>query len=226
MAFLVRPRMNRLAVLGVRVGLGVGLALGVAACNDQGNPAAPQGDAAADVEGTADANVDVGGGSDAGAACAITLADPPDEGGMHAALCAPVTYGSNPPSSGTHYPTWPIFRAYDMPVPWGFLVHGLEHGAVVIAYNCPDGCAADVAAAKALMADTPARSCGRPPVILTPDPTLSVRFAAAAWGHTLRAPCFDRAAFSAFITAHMNRGPELIEGDCGALDREATGWCP
>jgi len=160
-------------------------------------------------------------------ACAIVEAMQPVEPGMHVAGCAPVTHGSKPPSSGMHYPSWPLFRVYDKPVPWGFLVHGLEHGAVVIVHNCPTGCPTELAALEAMVEATPTRSgCSRPPVIVSPDPTLDVPFAASAWGYTLRAPCFDRAAFASFINRHANQGPENIPGDCGALDREATGWCP
>ena len=151
----------------------------------------------------------------------------PSRAANHVAQCAPVTYNSNPPSSGLHYPTWPVFRVYDKPVPWGFLVHALEHGAVVIAYNCPGGCEAELAQAREVMAAVPKRgTCTRPPVILTPDPTLDVRFAAAAWGHTLRAPCFNREAFASFIADRVDQGPEYIANDCGYADLEATGWCP
>jgi hypothetical protein len=160
------------------------------------------------------------------ASCPVTLANPPNEGAGHVAECAPVNYASKPPSSGSHYPVWPVFRVYQKPVPWGFLMHGLEHGAIVIVYNCPDGCPNDVAAASALYAATSSKpGCGRPPLIVAPDPTLDVRFAASSWGHTLRAPCFDRAAFATFISEHADQGPESIPGDCGVLDREATGWC-
>ena len=92
----------------------------------------------------------------------------------------------------------------------------MEHGAVVIAYNCPEGCASEVQAAKEVMAAAPAKpGCPRAPVILTPDPTLDVRFAAAAWGHVLRASCFDRQAFGDFIAERRDMGPEKIPGDCG-----------
>jgi hypothetical protein len=175
-------------------------------------------------------NTDAAAGSDVGdgvAQCQVERLMPPSEGAAHTTLCGPTSFNSKPPSSGTHYPTWPVFRAYDQPVPWGYLVHGLEHGAVVIAYNCPDGCAAEVQAAKEVMAAAPARpGCPRAPVILTPDPTLDVRFAAAAWGHVLRAPCFDRQAFGDFIAERRDKGPENIPNDCGASDREAIGWCP
>jgi hypothetical protein len=55
---------------------------------------------------------------------------------------------------------------------------------------------------------------------------LTSRFAAAAWGHILRAPCFDRARFLQFTTANANHGPEFGDNDCGVIDLEAEGWCP
>ncbi len=162
----------------------------------------------------------------AGGSCQVEVALPPDEGAVHVSTCAPVTYGSHPPSSGPHYGSWPVFRVYDQPVPWGYLVHGLEHGAVVVAYNCPDGCPAVVDQLKALYAAVPPReSCSRPPLIITPDPSLDVPFAASGWGATLRARCFDRDRFDAFIDSRRDRGPEYFPEDCGAVDLEARGWC-
>jgi hypothetical protein len=162
-----------------------------------------------------------------GGSCGVVVANPPDEGANHLAICAPTTYQSKPPSSGNHYPVWPLFRVYDKPVPWGFLVHGLEHGAVVIVYNCPSGCPDQVAAVKALVEATPSKpGCSRPPVIVAPDPTLDVPIAASAWRYTLRAQCFDHDRFAAFIARRANHGRESIDSDCGAADREMTGWCP
>jgi hypothetical protein len=128
-------------------------------------------------------------------------------------LCAPLTYATNPPSSGNHYAIWAAYQTYDRPFPRGFWVHNLEHGAVVITYNCPGGCAAEVAAAQAFIDGLPA-DCGGTArrVILLPDPELDVRFAASAWGHTLRASCFDREAFSTFFTEHYDHAPESICG--------------
>jgi uncharacterized protein DUF3105 len=163
----------------------------------------------------------------AGGSCDVEVAMPPDEGANHVPDCSPVNYRSKPPSSGSHYGSWPVFRVYDKPVPWGYLMHGLEHGAVVIVYHCADGCPDQVAAMKALLAATPNKpGCTRPPVIVAPDPTLDVPFAATAWGYTLRARCFDRDRFAGFIEQRASQGPEHLSGDCGYLDREATGWCP
>ncbi|HEU4535053.1 MAG TPA: DUF3105 domain-containing protein [Polyangiaceae bacterium] len=153
----------------------------------------------------------------------------PIEGQTHVETCtARLPYQSNPPSSGQHYPQWAAFGVYRDPVPPEFFVHNLEHGAIVIAHNCPGACppgdaacpgrcAAAIAEAEALAATyAPDPRCA-PPVrnrlLVTPLPTLDVPFAAAAWGHTLRASCFDRAAFLRFADAHYAAGPENICAD-------------
>jgi hypothetical protein len=139
------------------------------------------------------------------------------EGFAHVAVCSPVTYATLPPCSGDHYPIWAAYKTYATPVPEGFLVHDLEHGAVVLTYNCPNGCAADVAAAQAMLdklpADPDCAAQGSPVrrrVLMTPDPKLDVPFAASAWGWTLRAKCFDSAIFEAFALHHYNQGRENI----------------
>ncbi len=137
------------------------------------------------------------------------------EGWNHVAVCSAVTYGTRPPSSGDHYPVWAAFQAYDTPVPEGFWVHDLEHGAIVISYNCREGCAADVAAATSLfdtLPDDPTCDMTGDGVrhrdIVTPDPKLDVPIAASAWGWTLRARCYDPVAFKAFAEKHYGQGRE------------------
>jgi Protein of unknown function (DUF3105) len=154
--------------------------------------------------------------------CNTVTARHPTEGALHVAICSPVTYGSNPPSSGNHYPVWADYKTYNLPIPRGFWVHSLEHGAVVITYKCPGGCAAEVAEAQAFIDALPA-DCGSGTrrLILAPDPDLDVRFAASAWGFTLRSNCFDRAAFQTFYDEHYNHAPEAI---CGG-GTDPTGIC-
>jgi hypothetical protein len=141
------------------------------------------------------------------------------EPALHVTQCSYVTWGSNPPSSGSHYGTWTAFKEYTTPIPEGFWVHDLEHGAVVLTYNCPSGCAADVDAARAFIAALSddavcLQTAGvRRRVILTPDPKLDVPFAASAWGFTLKANCFDPVRFGNFVAAHYGHGPEDICSD-------------
>jgi hypothetical protein len=145
-------------------------------------------------------------------ACTPVAAQHPDEGAFHVA-CTPVpTYGTKPPSSGNHYAIWADYKTYDKPVPWGHLMHSMEHGAVVIVYNCPSGCPTEVAAAQAMIDTLPLDAgCTAPTkrrVILAPDPTLDVRWAASAWTWTLRASCFDAPAFKKFATDHYAKTAE------------------
>jgi len=155
----------------------------------------------------------------------LGVASHPNEGANHVVICSTACYGTNPPSSGNHYPEWPVYKTYAAPVPWGFLVHGLEHGAIIVSYNCPCGCADEVAAAQAWIDALPMDDvCGTPPrVVLAPDPTLDVHWAASAWTWTLRAQTFDPAAFQAFFTDHYDHGSEVVCS--GAADGSATGWC-
>jgi hypothetical protein len=142
----------------------------------------------------------------------------PIEGANHLDVCSPVSYGTNPPSSGNHYAIWAAYKTYTVPIPWGFLVHDLEHGAIVITYNCPDGCAAEVAEAQALIDSLPPDPvCGSGPpahrAVIAPAPDIGVRFAASAWGWTLRACSFDRDTFAAFINAHYAQTYENLCAD-------------
>ncbi len=45
----------------------------------------------------------------------------------------PITYHvSLPPTSGLHYPVWADWGVYDVPVPFRFQVHNLEHGGILV----------------------------------------------------------------------------------------------
>lgn len=149
--------------------------------------------------------------------CAATVGQFPLEPSPHLETCIPLAFSTNPPSSGNHYGTWAAFKAYETAIPRGFWVHSMEHGAVVLLYNCPGGCAAEVAELQALIDAFPADPLCTDPagpkarLILVPDPKLDVPFAAAAWGATLKAPCLDeetRAQIGAFMATHYAKAPE------------------
>ena len=170
-------------------------------------------DALSDVDGpSTDQNT-----SDVTGPCSAVIEQHPIEGATHVSVCSPVTYLTKPPSSGNHYPIWAAYKCYASAIPEGFWVHNLEHGAIVLSYHCPGGCTADVAAAQAwidALPDDPlcAVDAGdaRVRVVMTPDANLDVKFAASAWGWTLRANCFDPVAFTAFSQAHYGQGPEVL----------------
>jgi hypothetical protein len=144
-------------------------------------------------------------------ACVLEVGEHPIEGADHVADCAVIDYGTNPPSSGTHYFTWGAFGVYETPLPRGFWVHAMEHGAVVFSYREDLATEEDVDAAREVAQKAADPDCsGAPRVILTPDPKLDVEWAASAWGHTLRASCFDAEAFDCFFDAHVGQGPEKV----------------
>src|SRR3989339_1150665 len=45
-------------------------------------------------------------------------------------------YNSNPPTSGPHYAQWEKPGIYDRVLEDGKLIHSLEHGYIIISYNC------------------------------------------------------------------------------------------
>lgn len=59
-----------------------------------------------------------------------------DEGREHVPIGTEVAYGTNPPTSGNHYAQWTKWGVYDTPKDDRNLVHSLEHGYVIISYNC------------------------------------------------------------------------------------------
>jgi hypothetical protein len=88
----------------------------------------------------------------------------------------------------------------------------MEHGAIVISYNCPNGCATELADLAAFLnARTADPMCVAPlklRVIVTPDPLIDTTFAAAAWGAFYKGNCFDFPALGAFFDTYYAKAPE------------------
>ncbi len=130
----------------------------------------------------------------------------------HLAECSDIAYEMSPPVFGDHYPVWAAYQTYDYPVPLGYLVHALEHGAVIFLYDCPEGCPDEVAEVQAFIDALPpdprcSAQVGRQ-VILVPRPGLGARWAAAAWGYSLRGDCFDAELFEQFYRRRLGHAPE------------------
>jgi hypothetical protein len=161
--------------------------------------------------------------------CDVTTATEPALSRNHHAPCSEIDYPFVPPASGDHYDIWADYRTYDAPVPWGFLVHSMEHGAVVLAYEPSSVAAADVRAAfTAVIAAHGADPICRDEtwmsrIIVVPAHDLDVPIAAMAWEHTYEASCLDMPSLMAFVEAHYGHGPEDL---CGpGEDASSTGWC-
>ncbi|TSC89981.1 MAG: hypothetical protein G01um10145_412 [Microgenomates group bacterium Gr01-1014_5] len=59
-----------------------------------------------------------------------------DLGREHVPLGTKVNYNSNPPTSGNHYADWVKKGVYSAVKEDGYLIHSLEHGYIIISYNC------------------------------------------------------------------------------------------
>lgn len=59
-----------------------------------------------------------------------------DLGREHVPPGTKVDYNSNPPTSGNHYSEWTRKGVYDQPKDDGNLIHSLEHGYIIVSYNC------------------------------------------------------------------------------------------
>ena len=178
-----------------------------------------------------DSTSTTGGGGSAGSVadikgdrCEVTVSQQPLIPGQHVEECSYLgddSYNSNPPSSGKHYPVWAAFKTYAEPVPRGYWIHDMEHGAVVFLYNCPEGCADEVAVLQQVADQLPVDPLctatdpqgPKRRVVITPDPKLPTRFAAASWGWTMTAPCADPEGFDAFARAHYGQGTEVLCGN-------------
>lgn len=118
----------------------------------------------------------------------------------------PIHYKETPPSGGTHDGCWWNWGASATPVPSRNFVHNLEHGGLVLTYDCPDGCAADVAALqKAGEASTRVW-------LLTPFAGADARIVAMCWSHRLLLDCVDEAAIAAFAQLYCPLAPEQFSG--------------
>ncbi len=59
-----------------------------------------------------------------------------DLGRDHIADISGITYNSNPPTSGSHFALWTKRGVYSQILSDGYLLHALEHGYIVMSYNC------------------------------------------------------------------------------------------
>jgi hypothetical protein len=156
--------------------------------------------------------------------CEATVRRFDEPSATHLPECSDIEYEMSPPVYGDHYPVWAAYQTYDYPVPDGYLVHSLEHGAVVIAYDCPEGCEDEVAEVQAFItALPPDPRCADDvvrQVILAPKPNLGARWAASAWGYSVSATCFDADIFRQFYAERIARGPEDLcnQGKVISLD--------
>ena len=122
-------------------------------------------------------------------------------------------YNSDPPTSGPHYAQPAQAGFYDEALPDEQLVHNLEHGYIVIWYNCTGleetGCEAFKEQIRNVMgqAGTVGLSSSTK-LIAVPRSSLPDAIAATSWGRLYQPETFDPAELLLFIEEFRNKAPE------------------
>jgi hypothetical protein len=137
---------------------------------------------------------------------------------MHVPDGAPVDYGVRPPIGGPHYASpHPDYGVLTEPVPPGRWLHNLEHGAIVLLYNCPADCPGLVDELGAIYASLPAGRNARdggPRMLLTRYHEMDRPIAVVGWGHLLELDQLEPDRVARFYAEHLDRGPECRDLVC------------
>ncbi len=141
----------------------------------------------------------------------------PDEGRQHVQAGTQVTYQHQPPTSGSHYS-----QAGIAPVAWQTIgtlqpevwVHNLEHGGIVVLYNCPSGCD-DLQKQLTTYVNSivpPEPQYGEYKVIMSPysEGMGTHKVALLAWDRIEFLDVYDQANITTFYESHVDKGPERI----------------
>ena len=132
-----------------------------------------------------------------------------NEGRLHVKEGDVVTYKANPPASGDHYPTWSRYGVFEEPVNPGYWVHNLEHGAIVLLYQCTDDCAQVRADIGKVYASLPDGAFGEVKLLATTyEGDFGSRFMLIAWNWQEPFDEFDGEQIERFYGELLDRGPE------------------
>jgi len=123
-------------------------------------------------------------------------------------------YNSEPPTSGPHYATPVEAGFYDQAPVDEYLVHNMEHGHIIIWYNCTGLSEAECTTLKNQIRDTMSRAgvsavTGTLKLVAVPRPSLTTQIALTSWGHLQLLEAFDSNAILEFIRAYRDEAPEL-----------------
>ncbi len=124
-----------------------------------------------------------------------------DEGRGHLAPGDPIpTYLTNPPTSGTHNPTWYPAGVYDNNADITQLVHSLEHGYTILYYN--DASQDEINQLINIQRSDPFKT------IVAPYPNMEAKIALVAWARMQYCDGVNEQAIRSFQAQFRNQGPE------------------
>jgi hypothetical protein len=208
-----RRRMLQMAGGGV-VALAIVVALVIALTSGGGaaSPSDANSPVSADIKGIKLPAPAISDLKQAAAAAGCTLHTYPIEGRTH--VTTPVTYKTNPPTSGNHNPTPAadgVYAPSNTPAKENF-VHTLEHGRVEYQYR-PGTPNLQVRELEALWNETVMGAPGYKQLLFQNNTGMPYAVAASAWGQVIGCPSFNPKIFDAlrdFRNAYLDKGPEQL----------------
>jgi hypothetical protein len=123
-------------------------------------------------------------------------------------------YNSDPPTSGPHYADPAQAGFYDLAPADEYLVHSLEHGYVIIWYNCSalsdSACGQLKSQVKGAMGSAGnSQITGTPKLIAVPRLSMATELALTSWGRLDTFDRFDRQRILDFIHVFRDKAPEI-----------------
>lgn len=112
--------------------------------------------------------------------------------------------GDEPPPGGPHCGSLVTCRIHGTAQNRCEWIHNLEHGHLVLAYNCPAGCDEIVSALAGYHQALPYPRRA----VVTPDPRLTSKVAAMVWGFTWSGEAFDMEKIEAVRSLQDVEAPE------------------
>ncbi len=214
-AQLAAARKRRLELIGgglVAVAIVVALAIALTSGGGASSASNANSPVSADVKGVTLPAPQIHDLKQAAAAAGCTLHTYPIEGRTH--VTTPVTYKTNPPTSGNHNPTPAadgVYAPSNTPAKENF-VHTLEHGRVEYQYR-PGTPAVEVKQLEALWNESVMGAPGYKQLLFQNSTNMPFAIAATAWGQLIGCPTFTPKIFDAlrdFRNAYLDKGPEQL----------------
>ncbi len=124
----------------------------------------------------------------------------------------PVKYNSNPPTSGSHDPTWAEDGEYDSAPDVEQSVHALEHGRINFQYK-PGSPPNRIGQLKSVFNEETKGTSGYHSLLFPNQTSMTAAVAATAWTKSLTCPQWNDKVFDAlraFRKEYVDKGPEFI----------------
>lgn len=124
------------------------------------------------------------------------------EGREHISRATPVTYNTNPPTSGNHFAEAESWGVYGKEIEDKAAVHSLEHGGIWISYKDVDE--ETVKVLNELGRENPHS------VVVSPRATNDTPIAVVSWGRMMKLDKLNKALIQKYIETYINQGPEKL----------------